>query len=100
MTYTGRINIKFSMILFLLDAPRESVRVKNTPRVTIPGQKQPVTKPNGQSGPYEESSESSSPVEAIRCSHLSRRRSSSVDDIPILSKKTPFSRGNSVFMII
>jgi len=84
---------------FNYDAPRESVRVKNTPRVTIPGQKQPVTKPNSQSEPYktnEESSASSSPVETIRCSHLSRRRSSSVDDIPILSKKTPFSRGSTI----
>merc|ERR1712227_403924 len=77
---------------------REGDRVRIAPRVTIPEKRihNNTTSSSGQKKLHDQSSESPSPTEAVRSSHFTRRRSSSVDDIPIMTKKTPFSRGSTI----
>jgi hypothetical protein len=80
---------------FNYDAPRDGDRIRVAPRVIIPDKRisNTTASSSGQNKLHDQSSESPSPTEAIRSSHFTRRRSSSVDDIPIMTKKTPFSRG-------
>ena len=91
---TFTINSEFSNY-YDLEAPKESDRVRIAPRVIIPEKiiHKSITSSSGQKKLHDQSSESSSPTEAIRSSLLTRRRSSSVDHIPIMTKIKPFSRG-------